>query len=158
MNGSKSATSGGERASDHCSVQTEKSLSLDQHCTALHRITRTCPTDLPAIQIFRESPMPTPLIRDALNEPREFVPTLARRLGAALLGPPLSFAKNIGPSAAPRGVPRYRPPPLTQRSAPQRTRTRLWPTPKTSVSGVSTSRSSVAPLRRPPPLTVRRLP
>ncbi|MFL5615023.1 MAG: hypothetical protein ACJ796_15265 [Gemmatimonadaceae bacterium] len=65
--------------------------------------------------------MPFRLIRDALGEPPGFVPTLARRLGAALPGPPLSMAKHVGPSVRRRSAPH---PPqrgvLTQRSAPRR--------------------------------------
>jgi hypothetical protein len=69
-----------------------------------------------------------PLVADALKEPREWVPTLARRLGAALPGPPLSLAKRIGPSAAPRSVPPHRQPKkLTLRSVPGRDST-TWPT------------------------------
>jgi hypothetical protein len=57
---------------------------------------------------------------EVLGEPAEWIPTLARRLGAALPGPPLSFAKNIGPARAPQGVPRhFRPRALALRSAPR---------------------------------------
>ena len=49
----------------------------------------------------------------ALREPTQWVPTLARRLGAGLSGPPLSLAKQLGPNerlAHPRsGVPRANP-------------------------------------------------
>src|SRR5690348_9784397 len=54
------------------------------------------------------SPVPYTLIRDALGEPREWVRTLARRLGAALPGPPQSLAGHIGPASTPAGIPRQR--------------------------------------------------
>jgi len=61
------------------------------------------------------------LIRDALREPREFVPTLARRLGNALPGPPRSLANRIGPASAPSSAPPHRHvKTLTLRSRPRR--------------------------------------
>ena len=60
------------------------------------------------------------LIREALAEPRYWIPTLSRRLGSALAGPPASLAKRLGPATAPLSLPALRPiKELTLRSAPR---------------------------------------
>jgi hypothetical protein len=67
------------------------------------------------------TPVAYPFIRDALHEPHEFVPTLARRLGLVRGTHPFSLVKGLGPASAPRGVPHeQRPKALTLRSAPER--------------------------------------